>query len=339
MTPETSLRQQTKHAQLGLSDEQALEMYRTMLLARKFDERGIVLQRSGKITFHISGIGQETAQVAAAFALDRERDYFLPYYRDYGFVLSVGLTVKDLLLASFAKAEDISSGGRQMPAHFGAKRHRIVTSSSPVTTQVPHAVGIALAAKMRKQDIVSFVTFGEGSSNQGDFHEGCNFAGVHKLPVIIMCENNQYAISVPFSKQSAGRIADRAIGYGFPGYRVDGTDPLEVYRVVKEARARAVAGEGPTLIEAFMYRLTPHSTSDNDMLYRSKEEVEEHRKQDGLPRYKQYLIDCGLWSEEQDAELHKQLQQHINEATKYAEEAPYPLPEDTYTHVFAEEGQ
>lgn len=339
MTPETSLRQQTKHAQLGLSDEQALEMYRTMLLARKFDERGIVLQRSGKITFHISGIGQETAQVAAAFALDRERDYYLPYYRDYGFVLSVGLTVKDLLLASFAKAEDISSGGRQMPAHFGAKRHRIVTSSSPVTTQVPHAVGIALAAKMRKQDIVSFVTFGEGSSNQGDFHEGCNFAGVHKLPVIIMCENNQYAISVPFSKQSAGRIADRAIGYGFPGYRVDGTDPLEVYRVVKEARERAVAGEGPTLIEAFMYRLTPHSTSDNDMLYRSKEEVEEHRKMDGLPRYKQYLIDCGIWSEEQDAELHKQLQQHINEATKYAEEAPYPLPEETYTHVFAEEGQ
>lgn len=339
MTPKTTLHQLTKHAQLGLSDEQALEMYRTMLLARKFDERGIVLQRSGKITFHISGIGQETAQVAAAYALDRERDYFLPYYRDYGFVLSVGLTVKDLLLASFAKAEDISSGGRQMPAHFGAKRHRIVTGSSPVTTQVPHAVGIALAAKMRKQDIVSFVTFGEGSSNQGDFHEGCNFAGVHKLPVIIMCENNQYAISIPFSKQSAGRIADRALGYGFPGYRVDGTDPLEVYRVVKEARERAVAGEGPTLIEAFMYRLTPHSTSDNDMLYRSKEEVEAHRHKDGLPRYKQYLIDCGIWSEEQDAELHRQLQQHINEATKYAEEAPYPLPEETYTHVFAEEGQ
>ncbi|MGZ9586187.1 thiamine pyrophosphate-dependent dehydrogenase E1 component subunit alpha [Paenibacillus marinisediminis] len=339
MTPEISLRQKTKHEQLGLSNEQAVEMYRMMLLARKFDERGIVLQRSGKITFHISGIGQETAQVAAAFALDRERDYFLPYYRDYGFVLSVGLTVKDLLLSSFAKAEDISSGGRQMPAHFGAKRHRIVTSSSPVTTQVPHAVGIALAAKMRKQDIVSFVTFGEGSSNQGDFHEGCNFAGVHKLPVIIMCENNQYAISVPFEKQSAGRIADRAAGYGFPGIRVDGTDPLEVYRVMKEARARAVAGEGPTLIEAFMYRIPPHSTSDNDLLYRTKEEVEEHRKKDGLPRYRQYLIDCGLWSEEQDAALHKELQQHINEATKYAEEAPYPLPEDTYKHVFAEEGQ
>lgn len=339
MTPKTKLRQQTKHELLGLSDAQAIEMYRMMLLARKFDERGILLQRSGKITFHISGIGQETAQVAAAFALDRERDYFLPYYRDYGFVLSVGLTVKDLLLASFAKAEDISSGGRQMPAHFGAKRHRIVTSSSPVTTQVPHAVGIALAAKMRKQDIVSFVTFGEGSSNQGDFHEGCNFAGVHKLPVIIMCENNQYAISVPFAKQSAGRIADRALGYGFPGIRVDGTDPLEVYRVVKEARERAVAGEGPTLIEAFMYRLTPHSTTDNDMIYRSAEEVEENRKKDGLPRYRQYLIDCGLWSEEQDAALHKELQQHIHEATIYAEAAPYPLPEDTYTHVFAEEGQ
>ncbi|MDK8179368.1 thiamine pyrophosphate-dependent dehydrogenase E1 component subunit alpha [Paenibacillus sp. UMB4589-SE434] len=336
MTPETSVRQQTKHEQVGLTDAQAVEMYKMMLLARKFDERGILLQRSGKITFHISGIGQETAQVASAFALDRERDYYLPYYRDYGFVLSVGLTVKDLLLASFAKAEDISSGGRQMPAHFGAKRHRIVTGSSPVTTQVPHAVGIALAAKMRKQDIVSFVTFGEGSSNQGDFHEGCNFAGVHKLPVIIMCENNQYAISVPFSKQSAGQISDRAIGYGFPGVQVDGTDPLEVYRVVKEARDRAVRGEGPTLIEAMMYRIAPHSTSDNDMIYRSKEEVDSHRERDGLPRYRQYLIECGLWSEEQDAELVKELQAQINEATKYAEEAPYPQPEDTYTHVYAQ---
>ena len=169
-----------------------------------------------------------------------------------------------------------------MPGHFGSKRLRIVTGSSPVTTQVPHAVGFALAAKMKKKDFVTFVTFGEGSSNQGDFHEGCNFAGVHKLPVIFMCENNQYAISVPLHKQVAGKISDRALGYGFPGLRVDGNDALEVLPGVKEARERAAAGEGPTLIEAMMYRLSPHSTSDNDLAYRTKEEVEANREKDGI---------------------------------------------------------
>lgn len=160
---------QHKHTKLGLSDGQVIDMYKYMLLARKFDERCLLLQRAGKINFHVSGIGQETAQVAAAFALDREKDYFLPYYRDYGFVLAVGMTPRDLMLSAFAKAEDPNSGGRQMPGHFGSKKLRIVTGSSPVTTQVPHAVGVALAAKMQKKDFVSFVTFGEGSSNQGIF--------------------------------------------------------------------------------------------------------------------------------------------------------------------------
>ncbi|MBW7459419.1 thiamine pyrophosphate-dependent dehydrogenase E1 component subunit alpha, partial [Paenibacillus sepulcri] len=236
------------------------------------------------------------------------------------------------------KAEDPNSAGRQMPGHFGSKRLRIVTGSSPVTTQVPHAVGIALSAKMRKQKLVSFVTFGEGSSNQGDFHEGCNFAGVHKLPVILFCENNQYAISVPLHKQVSGRIADRAIGYGFPGYQVDGNDPLEVYRVVKEARARAVAGEGPTLIEAMMYRLSPHSTSDNDLAYRTKEEVDENRAKDGIPKYKQYLMECGLWSDRQDEELHKKLKALLDDATSYGDKAPFQAPEDILLHVY-DEGQ
>src|SRR6185437_1822568 len=158
----------------------------------------------------------------AAFALDREKDYILPYYRDLGVVLAFGMTPTEVMLSGFAKAEDPNSGGRQMPGHFGQKKNRIVTGSSPVTTQVPHAVGIALAARMQGENIVSFVTFGEGSSNQGDFHEGANFAGVHKLPVIFMCENNQYAISVPLHKQVGSQIADRAIGYGFPGVAVDG---------------------------------------------------------------------------------------------------------------------
>lgn len=324
-----------RHRELGLTDDEAVQMYATMLMARRYDERALLLQRAGKINFHISGIGQETAQVAAAFALDREHDYFLPYYRDYGFVLAVGMTLRELMLALFAKAEDPSSGGRQMPGHFGSKRLRIVTGSSPVTTQVPHAVGIAYALKLKKQPYVSFVTFGEGSSNQGDFHEGCNFAGVNKLPVIFMCENNQYAISIPLSRQVSGQISDRAIGYGFPGVRVDGNDPLAVYQAVKEARARAVAGEGPTLIEAVMYRIMPHSTSDNDLAYRSKEEVEEHRAKDGLPRYRQYLIDCGLWNEELDKALDNNILQMLDEAIEYAEKAPYPPPESIMHHVYA----
>lgn len=328
---------QYKHNELGLTDGQVIDMYKYMLLARKFDERCMLLQRAGKINFHVSGIGQETAQVAAAFALDREKDYFLPYYRDYGFVMAVGMTPRELMLSAFAKAEDPNSGGRQMPGHFGSKRLRIVTGSSPVTTQVPHAVGVALAAKMQKKDIVSFVTFGEGSSNQGDFHEGSNFAGVHKLPVIIMVENNQYAISVPVHKQLSGKISDRALGYGFPGIRVDGNDALAVYAAVKEARERAVAGEGPTLIEAMLYRLSPHSTSDNDLAYRTKEEVEENWKNDGLAKMKQYLIDCGLWDEERDADLAAQLSLELKEATEYADQAPYPKPEDTLLHVYADD--
>jgi 2-oxoisovalerate dehydrogenase E1 component alpha subunit len=331
-----SIGQLSKHQSLGLSDEQAIQMYRYMNLARKYDERGFMLQRAGKVPFHVSGIGQEAGQVGMAFALEPQKDYFLPYYRDYAFVLSIGMTVKDLMLQLFSKAEDINSGGRQMPGHFGGKKLNIVTSSSPVTTQIPHAVGIALAGKMKKQEFVCFASFGEGSSNQGDFHEGCNFAGVHKLPVIFVCENNQYAISVPLHKQVSGKIADRALGYGFPGYQVDGTDALEVYRLMKEARERAMRGEGPTLIEVLTYRISPHSTSDDDMLYRTKEEVEFNRGQDGVLQFKKYLMDCGIWSEEQEKELQEQHKKEIHEATQYADQAPYPKPEDTLLHVYAE---
>ncbi|WP_168119226.1 thiamine pyrophosphate-dependent dehydrogenase E1 component subunit alpha [Paenibacillus sp. HB172176] len=332
---QASTKNDNRHSALGLSDEQAIDMYRIMNAARKFDERMLLLQRAGKINFHVSGIGQEVAQVAAAFALDREQDYFLPYYRDYGFVLSVGMTLRELLLSVFAKAEDPNSGGRQMPGHFGSKKLRIVTGSSPVTTQVPHAVGFALASKMKRKSFVSFVTFGEGSSNQGDFHEGCNFAGVHKLPVIFMCENNQYAISTPLNKQVAGKISDRAQGYGFDGVRVDGNDALEVFSIVKKAREKAANGGGPTLIEAMMYRLSPHSTSDNDLAYRTKEEVDLHRGKDGLPLFKQYLIDCGIWSEEQDAEMQLAIRKELDEATEYGDKAPFPAPESILQHVYA----
>lgn len=326
-----------RHQALGLSDETVLEMYKTMLLARRIDERTWLLNRAGKIPFVISCQGQEAAQVGAAFALDREQDYVLPYYRDIGVVLSFGMTARELMLSSFAKAEDPNSGGRQMPGHFGQKKNRIVTGSSPVTTQVPHAVGIALAGRMEGKDFITFTTFGEGSSNQGDFHEGANFAGVHKLPVVFMCENNQYAISVPIEKQLAcKRVSDRAIGYGMPGVTVDGNDPLAVYEAVKEAADRARRGEGPSLIETVSYRLTPHSSDDDDRTYRAQEEVDEAKGKDSLHTFSAYLKEVGILTDELEAELNKQVMQIVDEATDYAEKAPYAQPEDALKYVYKE---
>ncbi|MED4127496.1 MULTISPECIES: thiamine pyrophosphate-dependent dehydrogenase E1 component subunit alpha [Shouchella] len=328
-----------KHEQLGLTDEQAVDMYRTMLLARRIDERMWLLNRAGKIPFVISCQGQEAAQVGAAFALDRDKDYVLPYYRDMGVVLTFGMTAKDLMLSGFAKEEDPNSGGRQMPGHFGQKTNRIVTGSSPVTTQVPHAVGVALGGRLEKKDFVAFTTFGEGSSNQGDFHEGANFAGVHKLPVIFMCENNKYAISVPIEKQLAcEKVSDRAIGYGMPGVTVDGNDPLAVYEAVKEAADRARAGAGPSLIETVSYRLTPHSSDDDDRAYRSREEVAEAKEKDPLHTYAAYLQTAGLLTDKVLDEMEAEVKQLVNEATEYAEAATYADPSTMYLHVYSEEG-
>ena len=325
-----------RHQALGLTDQEAVDMYRTMLLARKIDERMWLLNRSGKIPFVISCQGQEAAQVGAAFALDREMDYVLPYYRDMGVVLAFGMTAKDLMMSGFAKAADPNSGGRQMPGHFGQKKNRIVTGSSPVTTQVPHAVGIALAGRMEKKDIAAFVTFGEGSSNQGDFHEGANFAAVHKLPVIFMCENNKYAISVPYDKQVAcENISDRAIGYGMPGVTVNGNDPLEVYQAVKEARERARRGEGPTLIETISYRLPPPPGDAVASSYRGREEVAEAKKSDPLLTYQAYLKETGLLSDEIEQTMLDEIMAIVNEATDEAENAPYAAPESALDYVYA----
>jgi 2-oxoisovalerate dehydrogenase E1 component alpha subunit len=324
------------HRELGLTDEQVLEMYRYMLLARKIDERMWLLNRAGKIPFVISCQGQEAIQVGAAFALDREKDWLCPYYRDLGMVLVFGQTAKDQMLSAFAKAGDPNSGGRQMPGHYGDKRFRILTGSSPVTTQVLHAVGIAYAGRLDGSDHVVLTSCGEGSSNQGDWHEACNFAGVHKLPVIFMVENNKYAISVPLAKQVAGgEVWKRAEGYGFPGVKVDGNNPLAVYKAVKEASERGRNGEGPTLIEAVSYRLVPHSSDDDDRSYRTREEVEAEKKKDSILVFKNYLVEQGILTEEGEQELIKSIAKEVDEATEYAEQAAYPDPEDTYKHVYA----
>jgi 2-oxoisovalerate dehydrogenase E1 component alpha subunit len=181
------------------------------------------------------------------------------------------------------------------------------------------------------------VTFGEGSSNQGDFHEGANFAGVHKLPVIFMCENNKYAISVPAEKQlGCERVSDRAIGYGMPGYTVDGNNPLEVYRVVKEAADRAREGKGPTLIETVSYRLTPHSSDDDDRTYRAPDEVAQAKTNDPVITFAAYLKETGVLSDEQEEIINERIMKQVNEATDYAENAPYAEPETALNFVYGD---
>lgn len=329
----------SRHQEVGLTDEQVLEMYEYMLKARLVDERMWLLNRSGKIPFVISCQGQEATQAGAGYALNRGKDYIAPYYRDLCLVLIYGHTAKTELLSAFGKPEDPNSGGRQMPGHFGDRSRNIITGSSPVGTQIAHAVGAALAAKMRGEETVALVTFGEGTSNQGEFHEACNFAGIHKLPVIFLCENNKYAISVPEVKQLAcENVADRAPGYGFEGVIVDGNDAIETYAAVKKAVDKARSGGGPTLVEAKTYRLVPHSSDDDDSTYRSREEVAEWKRVDPLLRMKAYLEESGLLSDEDEAALRKRLITEVNEATAYAEAAPHADPETLMQYVYAEEG-
>ena len=314
-----------------------LEMYRYMVLARALDERMWLLNRSGKAPFVISCQGHEAAQVGAAFALTRDKDFTLPYYRGLGTVLVMGMTPREVMLAIFARAADPSSGGRQMPAHYGHRARRIVTQSSPVGTQIAHAAGIGLAEKIRGGDAVAWVSFGEGTTSQGDFHEGINLAAVHKLPVIFQCENNDYAISVPMSQQMAVKsVADRGAAYGIPGIRVDGTDVLATYHVTRTAVERARAGEGPTLVEAHCVRLTPHSSDDNDRTYRPADELKTLRTHDPVAHFREYLREQGVLDDPADQELRARIKHDVDDATAFAEQAPLPEASTLMRHVYAE---
>lgn len=325
------------HADLGLTDDDVLRMYEQILLTRMIDERTWILNRMGKVHFLVSAQGQEAAQIGSAFALRPKIDWALPYYRDLGVVLTLGMTPEEIFLGMFAKATDPSSGGRQMPSHWGHKGLNIFTGGSPVATQLPHATGVAYGAKLKGDDIVVWTSLGEGSTSKGDAHEAMNFAGVHKLPVIFCVENNGYAISVPQEKQMAIEdVADRAAGYGFPGVVVDGMNPFEVYKATKEAVERARAGEGPTLIEAKVYRFTPHSSDDDDRSYRSRDEVDEWREKDPVRFMRAYVIGHGLMTEEEAEALAKRLEARIDAAVEYAEAAPDPRPEDLTAHVYAQ---
>ncbi len=313
-----------------------IAVYRAMLLARLVDERIWQLNRQGRAHFAVPCAGHEGAAAGFAFALDPARDYLVPHYRDLAALFVFGVTPRDVFCHLFARANDPMSGGRQMFAHWGDAAHHILSISSPQPNHVTHAVGIALAAKIRHSDTVTWTGFGDGSSSKGDVHEAMNFAAIHKLPVVFCCENNGYAISVPQEKQMAVRnLADRAAGYGMPGCVVDGNQPLEVYDASRQAVERARSGGGPTFIEIKVYRFLPHTSNDDDRRYRPREEVERARANDPVMLFRQRLIEQGLFSDAGDAALREELQASVDEAIVYAESSAAPLPQDAFAKVYA----
>ncbi len=323
---------------MDLSSELMREMYWMMLLSRRLDERAWILHRQGKIAFHISGIGHEAAQVGAAFALRKGEDWVTPYYRDLALMISLGLTPKEYVLSLMGKVGDPSSGARQMPSHFSLRRVNAVSHSAPVATQAVHAAGIGLAIKMKNAKQVVLTTIGEGSTSQGEWYEAVNWAAIHQLPVVFLVQNNQYAISVPPEMQMAVKSsADKACGLGLPGISIDGTDVFGVYKSFTEAFETARSGKGPTLIEARMYRITPHSSDDDDRTYRSREEVEEHKKKDPLLLARQVLLDKSIITEAEMDTLDKKAKEMVTEAVNFGEQAPYPQAEEAGYPIYFEE--
>lgn len=324
-------------ADLGLSRQDLLEMYSLMAITRAIDERMWVLNRAGKIPFVISGQGHEGAQVGIAYPLRKGHDWMVPYYRSVASLITFGMTPREIMLAQFARAVDPSSGGRQMPGHYGTVDRQIVSVSSPVATQVLHATGIALASKMRGLDQVAITYLGEGSSNQGDFHEALNFAGIHKLPVVFVVENNGYAISVPMNLQSAVEdIAVRGAGYAMPGIIANGMEVLECYRIGRDAIDRARSGEGPTLIEAKVTRMTAHSSDDQQTKYRSAEDLAAGKGMDPLPHFRQQLLEAGVLDEAEEARIAAESKKVVEDATEWAEEQADPDPATAQAHVYGD---
>jgi 2-oxoisovalerate dehydrogenase E1 component alpha subunit len=319
----------------GLSDEQLKAIFRNMLLQRQLDNRGFQLNRQGKVPFALGSEGHEALQAGAAMAFNRGKDILAPYYRDLGLAIGIGLTPYEIMLSIFARAAD-HNGGRQFPNHYSSKKAGLMSFSSILAAHIPHAVGAAYALKYRGDaGRAVLVTCGDGTTSEGEWHESMNFAAVHKLPLVMLVENNQWAISTPLSQQMGQPdIYKRAEGYGMPGEQFDGFDPIATYDAVHRAMERARTGGGPTLVEGVCYRFLAHSTDDNDMTYRTKDEVVEHRKDDPVPRFERVLVDAGVMTAQDVEAMKKDVLRETNEATDKAEAMPYPESSDLYKHLY-----
>ncbi len=323
----------------GLQKESLLNMYRNMVTSRHLDHKMLIMLKQGKSFFHIGAAGHEAVQTAAAFAMQPGYDYAFPYYRDLSFVLQFGVTPKEIMLNFLAKEADPSSGGRQMPNHYGHQKQHIISQSSPTGTQYLQAVGVAMAARKKGLDEVVYASSGEGTTSQGDFHEALNWASREKLPVIFVIQNNRYAISVPVADQMAGgSVYKLTAGYkGLNRYKVDGTDFMASYKVLKKAVEDARLGRGPALIEADTVRLFPHSSSDSQKKYRPAHELEEDSKQDPIPKFEAYLIDQGLSTKDELEQINAQCKELVEIAADEAEAAADPQPDRLSDFIFAPE--
>ncbi|GAC1396257.1 MAG: 3-methyl-2-oxobutanoate dehydrogenase subunit alpha [Vulcanimicrobiaceae bacterium] len=320
----------------GLTDDQLRWMLRNMLLQRTLDNRGFQLNRQGKVSFATGSEGHEGIHAGASIAFKRGCDVLVPYYRDIGLCLGVGFEPLDVLLSLFARGAD-GSGGRQFPNHFTSRALGIMSISSIIAAHCSHAVGAALAIVLRgERGRAVLCSFGDGATSSGEWHEAVNFAAVQRLPIVFLCENNEWAISTPRRKQMAvERIVDKAPGYGIAGTRVDGVDPIATYAAVRDALDRARTGGGPTLVEATCYRFLSHTTDDDDRTYRTRDEIEAHRDLDPLPRFERLLEATGVLASDAIAALKSEVLALVNDVTDRAEAMPYPAATELDTHVQA----
>ena len=320
----------------GFTKKQIIEVYRKMALSRKLDDKMLILLKQGKSFFHIGASGHEGAQLAAAGMIKPGEDWSFPYYRDGAYCIGLGMTAREQLLSFLAKAADPNSGGRQMPQHYGHKDLRIVSQSSPTGTQFLQAVGCAMVCKMEKTKEVVYVSAGEGTTSQGDFHEALNWASNAKAPVIFHIQDNEYAISTHRSEQTASSIYDITSGYGnLSRYDVDGTDFFETSLAFKEAVQRARRGKGPSIIISHVVRLLPHSSSDDQRKYRDEKALNNDLKKDPLLILESKCIDAKFIKSDEFEKIRLQIDKDVDNDSLWAEEQDFPEPGTAMDHIYS----
>ncbi len=319
----------------GLPPETLRRFYRDMLAARLLDEKLVLLIRTGKTSFIAPHAGHEAAQVGIAHALQKGHDWLFPYYRDMGLVLALGVPLVEIFGQTLGTAADPAKA-RQMPSHPGSKKLNVFTVCSAIASHIPPATGAAISMKLRRTGQVAVCTFGDGATSEGDWHAGVNFAAVQRAPVVFICENNRYAISVNIRQQTASaNIAIKARAYGIPGYYTDGLDVLASYFVVRWALEQARAGAGPSLVELVVHRFGAHSSADDDSRYRSREELTAERQQDPLQRFQRFLEQQGLWDAQWANELRLEIAKELEAALQEAVQAGEPDPLEMFDDVYA----